>query len=312
MAYFGQNIQRAPFKGSPSLRDFQHASKIFTANGYALAPKVKFLFHVYFDINSQAYNQNLSTGDNFGLLVKTVKLPSYNITTHELNQYNRKRVVQTKIKYDNANVTFHDDGDNTITSLWEAYYTYYYKDGTNFNIFKGAAGSVTGGITRPVSTTLDPDYNNRNLYAPGQSMQGKNNWGYIGETSTPSGPNLKKVPFFKSITIFGFNRHLFTSYTLINPLIARFSHDTYSYADGGGTMEMQMDVSYETVAYNEGAMDGRQPSNIVRGFGLESSYDKTLSPITPNGAQSQVPGNGGYVSADGGSIGPKFPPGAGY
>ena len=74
MPYWGQNIQRAPFKGSPSLRDFTHASKIFRSNGYALAPKMKFLFHVYFDVNTSAYDQNLSTGDNFGLLVKSVIL----------------------------------------------------------------------------------------------------------------------------------------------------------------------------------------------------------------------------------------------
>lgn len=300
MPYWGQNIQRAPFKGSPSLRDFTHASKIFRSNGYALAPKMKFLFHVYFDVNTSAYDQNLSTGDNFGLLVKSVKLPSYNITTHELNQYNRKRIVQTKIKYDNVNITFHDDSDNTITSLWEAYYTYYYKDGTNFNILKGDKGSLTGGITRPVTTALDPDFNNRNIYANEYQMQGRNNWGYIGEV--PGSNISSKVPFFRRITIFGFNRHLFTAYTLINPIIQRLSHDTYNYNEGGGTMETQMELQYETVVYNEGAMDGKEPSNIVTGFGLETSYDKTPSPITPPNNQSLAPGQGSYIPTDGGFV----------
>jgi len=300
MPYFGQNIQRAPFKGSPSLRDFQHSSKIFRSNGYGLAPKMKFLFHVYFDVNTKAYNQNLSTGDNFGLLVKSVKLPSYSITTHELNQYNRKRIVQTKIKYDNVNFAFHDDSDNTITSLWEAYYTYYYKDGTNYAIFKGDKGSLTGSITRPVNSSLDNAYNTRNIYANNSEIRGKNNWGYVGEV--PNSTTNTKLPFFNKITIFGFNRHLFTAYTLINPLITRFGHDTYSYADGAGTMEMQMDLSYETVVYNEGAMDGREPSNIVTGFGLDNAYDKTLSPITPPGNQSLVPGNGSYVPGSDGFV----------
>lgn len=300
MPYFGQNIQRAPFQGSPSLRDFTHASKTFRSNGYALAPKMKFLFHVYFNVNPKAYNQNIGTGDNFGLLVKTVKLPSYSITTHELNQYNRKRVVQTKIKYDNVNFTFHDDSDNTITSLWEAYYTYYYKDGTNFAIFKGDKGSATGSITRPVTSSLDPNFGTRNIYNGTEEMRGKNNWGYIGEV--PNANTSTKAPFFNTITIFGFNRHLFTAYTLINPLVTRFSHDTYSYADSAGTMETQMDLSYETVVYNEGAMDGREPSNIVTGFGLEANYDRTPSPITPPTNESLVPGNGSYVPADGGFV----------
>lgn len=300
MPYWGQDIQRAPGAGSPSLRDFTHASKTFRSNGYALAPKMKFLFHVYFDINNQAYNQNLSTGDNFGLLVKSVKLPSYNITTHEMNQYNRKRIVQTKIKYDNVNLTFHDDSDNTITSLWEAYYTYYYKDGANFNVLKGDSGSLTGGITRPTYYNQDSDYNNRNIYDNSAELQGRNNWGYIGEV--PGSTNSSKIPFFKKITIFGFNRHLFTAYTLINPMIQRLSHDTYSYSETNGTMETQMELQYETVVYNEGAMDGREPSNIVTGFGLEANYDRAPSPITSPNNEGLVPGQGSYISADGGFV----------
>jgi hypothetical protein len=35
---------------------------------------------------------------------------------------------------------------------------------------------------------------------------GNNNWGYWGESPNPS---LIKIPFFKNITIFGFNQHKF-------------------------------------------------------------------------------------------------------
>lgn len=303
MAYWGVNTQQASpptSRGTTTLRDFTHSSKIFRSNGYALAPKMKFLFHTYFDVNEKAYNQNLSTDTNFGVLVKSVKLPSYNISTHELNQYNRKRIVQTKIKYDDVNITFHDDSDNTITSLWEAYYTYYYKDGTNFNILRGDRGGLVGGITRPSSKSLDPEWNSRNIYASPDRIEGKNNWGYIGEV--PGGGGNTKESFFRSITIFGFNRHLFTAYTLINPVIKSFTHDTYAYADGGGTLECQMSIQYETVVYNEGAMDGKTPDNIVTGFGLESFYDRKLSPITKPGTESLVPKNGNYVSADGGFV----------
>ena len=45
-----------------------------------------------------------------------------------MNQYNRKRIVQTKIKYDPVEINFHDDNRNLITSLWYDYYTYYYND----------------------------------------------------------------------------------------------------------------------------------------------------------------------------------------
>jgi hypothetical protein len=67
-------------------------------------------------------------------------------------------------------------------------------------------------------------------------------------------------------------------------------------------MELKMDISYETVVYNEGGMDGRDPSNIVQGFGLDATYDTKRSPITPVGANAVVPGPGAYLDPEGGFI----------
>lgn len=307
MAYYGDNLQRAAGLGSAYLRDFTHAAKIFRPGSYDLAPKFKFLFHTFFDINPVAYDNNVNQGYNYGVLVKTVKLPSFAIKTHELNQYNRKRIVQTKISYDNINITFHDDSVNTVTKLWDAYYTYHYKDATNLNgLFNGDKGTDIG-AENPGNGMLAQNYNVRNIYDG--DLTGENNWGYVGESFRPG--TLVKTPFFRNITVFGFNRHNFTAYTLINPLITKLDHDTYSYADGQGTMEIKMDIGYETVVYNEGAMDGQTPDSIVAGFGLDAFYDKKPSTITPDGAQSAVAGKGGYDSGDGGFIkglnAPKIP-----
>lgn len=301
LGYFGQVLQnligRTPGKGPIILRDYAHASKTFRTDGYAYTPKFKFLFHVYFDINTQAYGQSLNVGNNFGLAVKTAKLPSYNFQNETLNQYNRKRIVQTKIKYSPVSISFHDDNKNRMTRLWNAYYTYYYGDGRNFNIFKGERGAVpneyltSDGLNQPT----EQNYNNRNIYD--ESITRNVDWGYIGD-----GPSPQKVPFFKNITIFGLNQHHFTAYTLINPVISNFSHDTYSYAEGGGTMEMQMDLDYETVTYNEGAIDGRSPDNIIAGFGLQQNYDNTPSPYTSAANTSQVTSQGNYVPAAGGFL----------
>jgi hypothetical protein len=283
------------FFGGDYLRDQQHAAKIFRPNAYAYSPKLKFLFHVYFDINREAYPFNVETGANFGLAVKTVKLPSYNFATTELNQYNRKRLVQTKIKYDPIDITFHDDNSNVIRNLWQAYFTYYYADSTKPKVvFAGSRGG------QPQAGATSANYNTRTQYS--QSITGDDNWGYIGETSTPSGPNSAKLPFFKNITIFGFNQHNFVAYTLINPILSRAGHDTYSYSEGGGTMEMSMGVEYETVVYNQGALDGQTPSNIVTGFGLDSTYDRTLSPIARPGSNGTILGPNGLVDGVGGAI----------
>lgn len=262
------------------LRDFRHASDVFRTSSYTHSPKFKFLFHVYFDVNPEAYNVNVNSGGNFGLEVKTAKLPSYSITTAEMNQYNRKRIVQTKIKYDPIEITFHDDQGNMIRDLWRAYFQYHYADPTK-------PGVMLGG--QPVNPTARPyAFNKRTLYD--KAIPGDEDWGLIGE---PSVAGLKKVPFFKSINIFSFHQHKFDAYMLINPLITRFGHDTLSYAEGNGVLENTMTVDYETVAYASGNMDGQSPGSIVTGFAMQGSYDKTMSPITRPGSQQNIFGQGG-------------------
>lgn len=299
MAGFFENLltdATGTFFGSDFLRDYTHASKTFRPNAYQNAPKFKYLFHVYFQLNPTGLPEA-----NYGLLVKTVKLPAFTFNTVELNQYNRKRIIQTKIKYDPVNITFHDDNGNTIRKLWKGYYNYYYADGTKPQVvFNGARGAkppleLTGG--GGVAGATDATYNNRTQYQP--SITGNDSWGYQGGTSDPTG---QKIPFFKNITVFGFNQHNFVAYTLINPIITNFSHDTYDYASSNGTMEHQMSLDYETVVYNEGALDGKSPGNIVTGFGDEANYDRTLSPIARPGSNANILGQGGLVDGVGGTI----------
>jgi hypothetical protein len=308
MAGFFQNLltdAAGGFFGNDYLRDYTHASKTFRPNSYQYAPKFKFLFHVYFEINQSAYAVGLPQGANFGLAVKSVKLPSYTFDTHTMNQYNRKRIVQTKIKYDPIDINFHDDNGNLIRNMWYNYYTYYYKDASiPVASVSGRQAQQTGnGSTNSPNNT---NYNSRNIYS--QSITGDTNWGYIGETpdspstNTQAATGQTKIPFFKNVTIFGFNQHNYAAYTLINPIINRFAHDTYDYSQGNGTMTNTMTLDYETVKYFQGAIDGKEPSNIVAGFGLNSNYDKVPSPITRPGSQSSILGQGGLVDGVGGVI----------
>lgn len=298
----------AAFFGNDYLRDYTHAAKTFRTNAYQYAPKYKFLFHVYFDINQNNYSINLPNDSNFGLAVKTIKLPSYQFDTHIMNQYNRKRIVQTKVKYDPIDITFHDDNGNLINSLYYNYFTYYYKDSTQPALL--TAGRNTGTVNDVPSNKSVAIYNAKNTYAPSDSQAIQNNmdWGYIGETALSSNSpmqnssGISKQPFFNNITIFGFNQHNFIAYCLINPVITRFSHDTYDYSQGNGVMENQMTVDYETVKYFDGAIDGRKPDDIVKGFGSSTNYDKTLSPIARPGSNATILGQGGLVEAADGFI----------
>jgi len=267
------------FFGNDYFRDYKHASKTFVADGHALAPTNKFLFHVYFTLNT-AEIPSLSRAmggaegaSRIGMLVKTVKLPTFNFEVEEMNQYNRKRYIQKKINYRPVSLTFHDDGSDSVRSMWYNYYSYYYDD-------PGYGYDGRG--------SNNPGYNDRDIYNNGRVVH---DWGFSGE-----GPNgYDKPAFFKDIKIYGLNRGNFTSYTLINPIITDWDHDTFDYSAGGDVMQHTMSISYETVKYGRGKVGSE-----VKGFGDSAVYDTSPSPLRA-GSTASLFGRGGILDA-GGSI----------
>src|SRR6056300_617543 len=208
--------------------DFTHAAALYRRNDFRLAPKVKFLYHVVLEVNQAALSElgtnnlgNLKT--EWNLLASGANLPTFTVATDTLNQYNRKKVIQTMINYDPVNIEFHDDNAGLTTLLWESYFRYYYSDG-NYN---------NSSRPRQYQTKLyDSEIANINSH------------GFARTRSTD-------VPFFNSITIHQLhpqNRNsTFTSFTLVNPLIAGWEHDRVDQSDASGTMKNIMRLEYETV-----------------------------------------------------------------
>jgi len=227
-----------------TLRDPQHAARMFTDDQFRLAPKHKFLFHVAFRINQSALREiNLVQRhrNEINMLVKSCDLPNFTITTETLNQYNRKKNIQTTHKYNPINITFHDDNMGVINEMWQNYYSYYYADSISAS---------------------DPAAYKRNA---------TKNYNYI---TTPFGlDNGSTNPFFESITIYQMARKEFVSYTLKNPIISSWNHNKVDYAQGQGH-DNTMQLLYEAVEYGRGNVVDGDPE----GFGLEH-YDKTPSPL---------------------------------
>jgi len=301
MAGFFQQVLKGAADGffeKAYLRDYTHASKTFRTNAYGNSPKFKWNFHVYFDINSALITDAgaaLPPPELPGILVKNIQLPKYSVALAEMNQYNRKRYVQTKINYDPVAITFHDDNNNAIRQLWYTYYSYYYNDPSQPS---GNTGLSSRSQRNAVSTL-----NRKNTYD--EDIRNDQNWGYLGEPSDSNvsqAIGIAKAPFFKSIKIYGFNQHNFVLYELVNPIIEKFDHDSYDYYSNNGIMENRMTVRYETVKYGQGAINGQAPGEIVEGFGSEANYDRTLSPIARPGANRTILGQGGLVDAGAGVL----------
>ena len=110
------------------IKDFKHASRLYVDNNYALSPKYDWLYHVYFDLDPTLTKVDRDRVLEAGMLVKQVDLPKYTIDTKTFNMYNRPEVVQTKVKYETIQVTFHDDQSDVVRNLWFDYFNHYYRD----------------------------------------------------------------------------------------------------------------------------------------------------------------------------------------
>ena len=247
-----------------NVADFRHAARLFQDNEFRLAPKSKFNYHVSFDINTQALkslNFTYRHRNEINMLVKKCDLPKFTIATETLNQYNRKKVVQTKIDYLPINITFHDDRLGVTRQLWENYFAYYYAD--------------------PTTARTQTAYN-RTAMANGSFS--RRPYGF---------DNNSTIPFFNKITIYQMANKQYASYTLVNPLIQSWNHDSLDYSSSSPA-EQSMTVAYEAVYYNTGIVNtlaGDPP-----GFGVDH-YDRIPSPITlAGGGTRTLLGRGGVLA----------------
>ena len=247
-----------------NLGDYRHAARLYIDNNMRLAPKFKFLYHVVFNINPQVRQLfplvNEIPRNEINLLCKSADLPRYNPQTTTVNQYNRKKVVQTSIQYQPINIEFHDDNAGLTTLLWECYYRYYFADGnyTQRQVDGSPAISVR-------------EY---------EKAAGGLNSMYAGEGFNDNKFGLdrpnKPVDFFTSVQIFQLHARnaqpTFTSFTIINPKIDQFQHDRVDQSASEFTLN-SMTVSYETVLYNRGlTRRGNAPSGFA-----ETHYDQIPS-----------------------------------
>ena len=242
--------------------DFQHASRLHVDSDLRLAPKQKFLFHVVFNINTNALkslNFTYQHRNEINMLVKKCDLPKFTIQTETLNQYNRKKVVQNKIEYQPINIAFHDDNLGVVGQLWQNYFGYYYGDSQ-------AAKNGTA-------------YNRNAMKAPAfmNSRYGLD--------------NNSSMPFFNDITIYQMAKKAWYSYKLVNPIIKSWNHDAMDMGSGQSA-EQSMQLDYEAVTYNTGYVSQGNPP----GFGVEH-YDTMPSPLSIYGGGTRTLfGQGGFLA----------------
>jgi hypothetical protein len=235
-----------------NLADYKHASKLYVADTFRLAPKTKFLYYTVFNINPTILNNGSSFKDRhlpeLNYLVKSMDLPKFTMETTPLNQYNRKTTTYTKIAYEPINLVFHDDNQGVTNGLWALYYGYYFRDRLN--------------SPQPFTDTYPVAYQNTT---------------YVNKEKFPFRYGLdndSSDPFFYSIQLFTLTKKRFFSYMLCNPKITSWQHDNMTQGENGGQVENKLSVVYDAVIYNTGNVKVDFPTGFAT-----LHYDNTQSPI---------------------------------
>lgn len=276
------------------LRGPDHAKSTFgldNTNLYINNPKTKFEHFVRFNISKETvpaeyfktYFDDAKDLDNIMALVKSASYPNIKLNMTKANQYNQRRHYYTSIDYDPISVTMHDVADGKTMRFWHMYYTYYFKNGQyktddkNFLTDQGRLQSLPNGSAfNNIDSTIKPDSSEHDGY--GLNVKGAND------------------SLFSSIEIFFSRAKTYQKVILINPKIIAFTHDNVDYQDTTGLMEINFEIDYETVIYDE---DPREltNSNDFKPPIESTTFDGGLPPTQP-GKSKKVPEESHQVTDD--------------
>jgi len=191
-------------------------------------PRPKFLFGARFytqSKNAPGVYTGGNTDDAVTFMLKYVDRPKMNFEVEELNQYNKPRLANTKVKFQDLTMRFHDTVDDRVLQLFQDYYHFYFGDGRKSNI---------------------NDYR-YDIISPEFVDNGNTGWGF------KPNPNLNgdNQHFFSHIEIYHFFGGMYNTMTLVHPKLTMFDHDSNDYADGTTGAEIQMGVKFEGLYYSD-------------------------------------------------------------
>lgn len=173
------------------------SQKVFRSDSdQILVPRQKFNFTLILD--------RVNQGSIVFHRVSSVSVPGYSVDTVMLNQYNKKRVVQTRINYDPITVTFYDTFDNEWHNLMRDYLSHYFNGGEGIRQRTSLEGP----------TTVNPNF----------------------VTDMGFTPNASRYFFPRVKIIQNGYRNRFRETILINPTITAIQGDTLDYSDSNPAM----------------------------------------------------------------------------
>jgi hypothetical protein len=286
MSSFASTFGQLQSTGYYFTKSTRHATYNYGQDSQSLyrnQPRLPFEYYVDIKINrvgsaEATFQQFFNNPDWAALqpLVKTVEMPSFKIETTPLNQYNRKRLSQTKIGFEPIKMVFHDVVDGKTLKFWEMYYRYYFGDGNEpdkneVKVAPTESGSVTtesflkgytpsfnpnvSGLSSTVTNQISGETFTGTGAATNQLGNKSTTMNIVADTldNHNFGFNLPVVQdnrnLIQQIDIYQVHGGRFNQVTLVNPRISAFTHDVLSYAESGKTLEITFTIEYEYAYY---------------------------------------------------------------
>jgi hypothetical protein len=224
------------------------ASIVYGLDSFA-SPRPKGLFYIRFNRPVLAGGSNWRQGHGF--FAKAVDLPTVTPQVEELNQYNKKRIIHTGVKYNPISATFYDTVNSTAMQLWNEYAKYYFGDFNHAN-----------------QTSWNDD-----ITAAKISDSEKTGFGFAARRATAGMPDgLNSQFFFETLEIYQVFGNTFVQTDIINPKINSFEPDGVDYEDMS-PLTIRMSLTYEAIRYHN---DG-QPQELTSSAILSEAFKKEFS-----------------------------------
>lgn len=256
------------------------------AHGETVAPpRPKFLFMVRFVRGVGEGGPSWANG--LPLAVKRMDRPTFTPQTTVLTQYNKKRIINTGIRYDPVSVEFHDTADSMANYLWYEYATHHFGDFRKTNEFDW--GYDQTGDLRDSGGGF------------GMAMP-------VGGADAPGA--LEAGNFFSKVECYQFYGAHYVQYDLVNPKITKFDPDDFDYEANAASHSIKMTLDYEAVIMHNAylplpivsnpelveLLGGSVEGNYVKGGVLDGEVFVPDDVVPPSFFNTQIPGFGSVSS----------------
>lgn len=187
-------------------------------------PRARFLFFTEFVLSDAGRqmtgNADLNTyNGNRGLSfkIRQIDKPKINLVTSDLNQYNKKKVVYTRVEYPEMNIRLFDTVDNSVLATWIDYFTYYFGDSR----VKSDQRAYSQSPNDPI---------------------------FVDDSGWGLRPLAYNTQFFDRIRVLAFYARTITAFSYINPKITSVDWQAYDYASTD-LAEITINFKYEAIKY---------------------------------------------------------------